>query len=160
MCVALHIRWKSPQPVFIHVNRKLNKNIVLIKAEFLNPIQFNFFDNRGLLSRIVLLMINTDRNYLENKVLHRSYILSVLLYKIYPQVVEICEISVSNKNHSYVTVQQLHSNKHQYCILKNKKSNWGKSFEVCILSVQQKPLTLNPLRLPVCFNNLNLPYLQ
>lgn len=67
-------------------------------------------------------MINKDRNYLENKVLHRSYILNVLLYKIYPQEVKVCEISVSNKNHSYVTVQQLHSNKHQYCILKKKKN--------------------------------------
>ena len=66
-----------------------------------------------------------NRNYLEDKILHCSLllyiILSTLLYKIYPQEVKVFKNCVSNKNHSHVTVQQLHSNKHWYCILKKKK---------------------------------------
>ena len=65
-----------------------------------------------------------NRNYLEDKILHCSLllhiILSVLLYKIHPQEVKVFKNSVSNKNHSHVTVQQPHSNKHWYCILEKK----------------------------------------
>lgn len=73
------------------MNRKTEQKHSSDKAAFINLIQFkvNFFPTiKDCYFRIVLLMIK-NRNYLEDKILHCSLllyiILSVLLYKIYPQ---------------------------------------------------------------------------
>lgn len=74
-------------------------------------------------------MINKNRNYLDKKYFPAIYwyILNVLLNQPYPQV-KCFQTSVSNtKKHCYVIVQQLHSNKLQYWILKKINKNAAKA---------------------------------
>lgn len=56
----------------------------------------------------------------------------------YPQKA-IFKISVSNKNYSYVTVQQLHSNKHWYFILKEIIVAETKALNFAFWCVKQTP---------------------
>lgn len=56
----------------------------------------------------------------------------------YPQKV-IFKISISNKNYSYVTVQQLHSNKHWYFVLKNIIVAEAKAPNLAFCCVKQTP---------------------